>query len=744
MKTISIDNCTGVDQFRRVRLSRRLLDAVLAIDGAASGAVIGLEGRWGSGKTHVLQALEALVEEVEEERRPILVRFNPWMMSGARDIVNALLVQLAAALSADEAPPGRRRFRPFGARPPASAGAALAENLMHYASLLAVLKSASWVADAVSPGTGFVLGDLVGRTASEVASTAGGLSKALKHFGGSPAGLSLPEIRGRVLRGLKEQRRRIVVLVDDLDRLPPVELAEMFRAVKAVADFPNVVYVLSYDPEIVSSALKSSLRIRDGRAYLEKIVHLPIVVPEIPAGTFHGFAIARLQSALADPELESSEAADLNMAYRLAAAMIATPRDVERLRTRVRYVSEIMLRKVNMADVLLLEALNQCVPSVGGWIRENVALLTEPGKDQWDEHVALRGVFESEGLRLLRKGATTDEERRKLIDVWKSCVPDSRRSEAVPIENVLRFLFGAMHFPGTQEKRSNYRRCSVYAFLNLWRCGGLSHDLFGPEEIAELVSARAPLNRDRVLADEDSFADFCQQLFWLDEESIPPVDPVWLAEGFATAEGLFGQELVADFGRAFGPFPTLIKMIDRSDHDAAIAAVGRLVELGTVWLSGLTLHRLMLDAASNARNGVRDVLTSAQIAPVVSEWFEKVDEAIRAGAWPADGTERTVHELLTIAVLMGCDAQRARGIMAAALAAPAVGLKRCFADLADGYRISPMRIEWSVLPPPAELVKLIDADSVFSSTHSEFVAMLKARAASEAAGSSTEASAGAD
>ena len=44
---------------------------------------------------------------------------------------------------------------------------------------------------------------------------------------------------------LHSQPRRIVVMIDDIDRLTSEEIRQVFRAVKSVGDFPNVTYLLS-------------------------------------------------------------------------------------------------------------------------------------------------------------------------------------------------------------------------------------------------------------------------------------------------------------------------------------------------------------------------------------------------------------------------------------------------------------------------------------------------------------------
>ena len=53
----------------------------------------------------------------------------------------------------------------------------------------------------------------------------------------------------------------------------------MLRLIRAVADFPNVIYVLSYDTEVVAKTLQKAVQVDDGLAYLEKIIQVSFRVP---------------------------------------------------------------------------------------------------------------------------------------------------------------------------------------------------------------------------------------------------------------------------------------------------------------------------------------------------------------------------------------------------------------------------------------------------------------------------------
>lgn len=86
----------------------------------------------------------------------------------------------------------------------------------------------------------------------------------------------------KLRKDLLKEKRRIIVFIDDIDRLADDEISALFRAVKSVGDFPNVIYVLLYDHHKVAEALERDAR-SGGYEFLEKIVQVPILIPE-PSG----------------------------------------------------------------------------------------------------------------------------------------------------------------------------------------------------------------------------------------------------------------------------------------------------------------------------------------------------------------------------------------------------------------------------------------------------------------------------
>lgn len=78
-----------------------------------------------------------------------------------------------------------------------------------------------------------------------------------------------------------EKTDRIVVFVDDLDRLLPEKAVELLEVFKLFLDVPGCVYVLACDYQVVTQGLKKKFGIGSaelkGRSFFDKIIQLPFI-----------------------------------------------------------------------------------------------------------------------------------------------------------------------------------------------------------------------------------------------------------------------------------------------------------------------------------------------------------------------------------------------------------------------------------------------------------------------------------
>lgn len=73
---------------------------------------------------------------------------------------------------------------------------------------------------------------------------------------------------------------RILIIIDDVDRLPKEEIQSIFKLVASSANFNNLTFLIAYDEKVVVSALNNTQEDM-GKEYLEKIINIQVDLPEL-------------------------------------------------------------------------------------------------------------------------------------------------------------------------------------------------------------------------------------------------------------------------------------------------------------------------------------------------------------------------------------------------------------------------------------------------------------------------------
>ncbi len=128
-----------------------------------------------------------------------------------------------------------------------------------------------------------------------------GLGGVAEHVGKALSIVKLDELRKRLEELLRKAGQRIVVLIDDIDRLNRKEIQSIFKLVKLSASFEYTSYVLAFDDQIVAAALGEGYGAGDpaaGRNFLEKIVQAPLHLPPPDKFALRKMTLAGVDEAL--------------------------------------------------------------------------------------------------------------------------------------------------------------------------------------------------------------------------------------------------------------------------------------------------------------------------------------------------------------------------------------------------------------------------------------------------------------
>lgn len=291
------------------------------------GLVMSVHGQWGSGKTSLLNFIKHNLNEAEEIK---VIDFNPWWFEGRDELAKQFLSQFNAHLKNES------------------------ESLRKVGDLMAEYSAALGKAVSVSTGVPWI--DKI----------VGFLLRLLKR---QPK--DIPKLKSEISDKLKDSKMKFLFIIDDIDRLTPDEIRECFKVIKALADFPNVIYILSFDWDVVSNALQESLKV-DGSAYLEKIIQAPFVLPVLSRQKLRNKLFHELDEILESLPLFSFDKDYWgNVYYDGLDDFIRRPRDTVRVVNSLCVTYPTVAGEVNAVDYIALEFLKVFEPTSYGVIREN-------------------------------------------------------------------------------------------------------------------------------------------------------------------------------------------------------------------------------------------------------------------------------------------------------------------------------------------------------------------------------------
>jgi predicted KAP-like P-loop ATPase len=327
------------DRLGYADFAKQIAQSIVRMD-AEHGFVFALNGPWGSGKTTVLNFVLSELEGQQTTDRPVVVvKFNPWWFSGRDQLLHQFFLQLRATLGQ---PDNSAELRGISSK---------LETFERY------IGYGTWI-----PKVG------------KVAGWGQRMLKAVRGAAERQANLLKTDVQGQrddIDAALRGQSARLVIVMDDLDRLPPAEIHELFQLTKAVANFPKTVYILAFDQRIVANAL-NTIQGAVGEEYIEKIVQAPFSLPLPDRAGLESVLFQNLNEILADSPEDLWEADRWAYVYSQGIApFIRTPRDVIRLSNLLKVIFPLVVGEVNPIDFIGIQIIQMYTPNVHSDVSHN-------------------------------------------------------------------------------------------------------------------------------------------------------------------------------------------------------------------------------------------------------------------------------------------------------------------------------------------------------------------------------------
>lgn len=281
------------DRLQRRAFARSIAQATTTWQGDDS-LVMALYGGWGDGKSSVKGMVVDAMKK-DSGTCPFIVHFDPWEWAGQNQLAQVFFDEIGKQIAHQGSGRDRKRAEECGRR---------LQKLGKYLNLTgAFMTPLGYAANLAFPFASIVT-DVAAKAlkkSGELAKQAAEAVEERKEREDS----TLLTVKSELKVALTALKRNVVVLVDDIDRLAADEIKLLFQLIKANSDFPNLIFFLFFQRDIIERALETTIRTGTGRDYLEKIVQVPLSLPQIQRPLLESFMDTKLRDLAVRRGLEA-------------------------------------------------------------------------------------------------------------------------------------------------------------------------------------------------------------------------------------------------------------------------------------------------------------------------------------------------------------------------------------------------------------------------------------------------------
>lgn len=367
-----LEDCATVeDSFGRSHFAKVLVNEIIMLDNKQSAYTIGLNAKYGMGKTSFMIQMQNLLEQ----HKTSYVCISPWSCTSDGQIVKDFFHSISGVI-------GRKM------------GLGINKLLSIYKDLILDVQHAYKIK---------AFDDLLKNEKS------------------------IYEVYEEIKEKLSICKEKIVVFIDDVDRLQASELAMIIQLIRNTGNFPYVVFMLFYDKDYMVKALEQNKSITDADEYLKKIINVELMFPAYDTEIYRSTITARIDNILRliIPDVHERETVVYSFIERMSPKNeilsidyfeYAFPnyRDLNRfismfsldlrmLLTANQDNVECWKNEIDVVDLILVELLKYVRPDLYEMLRSRKDTLLEPSKDEYTLRKEVKNFILKEANELMEK-----------------------------------------------------------------------------------------------------------------------------------------------------------------------------------------------------------------------------------------------------------------------------------------------------------------------------------------------------
>lgn len=331
------------DKLNRTKFADSIAVSIINLPQKSDSIVIGLMGGWGTGKSSLLNLVENNLKGYVE-----VLRFNPWNYYSQQMLFSSFFDELIGCLDLN------------------SKFSALFQKYKYK-----IIGSGIELANTIQPGV-----------------------RLLNNFVPDSEYKTLDDIKYKLDELFKKQHKTVII-IDDIDRLNPSEVKQIFQLVKSLADFPNLIYILAFDINYVNFALKewnmNDEKYSHTEEFIDKIIQVPLTIPKFGGEDFYNRFKYKFKNVLNN---HNPDIGNFNMdkLYILLSPFLKNIRDINRFCNALDFYLYSMDTEIWVYDFALVTALQIFEKDIYDSIKNNQELLTGD-IETFEGKVDLIGMF---------------------------------------------------------------------------------------------------------------------------------------------------------------------------------------------------------------------------------------------------------------------------------------------------------------------------------------------------------------
>ncbi len=283
------------DLLKRDRIINFLFETIYKVN-PNNSFVISLEGKWGSGKTTIINNVVKKLKQKDENDIITINEFDPWMYNNEKNLlINMLNV--------------------------------LIRNTGYNYDLLSTSK-------LIKSFSQLILGEAKNNFIKNIFSKD-----------------DIESIKLKINEYLELSGKKIVFFIDNIDRIEKENILILFKIIGNILDFKKIIYILSFDDNRVKKIFESDLNI--DYSYLKKIIQLKIKVPQVDENVVRNLYQKSLENLLFFYKKEQINIKNYNSIINL---MIKQGRDIRDFKNFINsFTNFYEINYLNEKDTLIIE-----------------------------------------------------------------------------------------------------------------------------------------------------------------------------------------------------------------------------------------------------------------------------------------------------------------------------------------------------------------------------------------------------